>query len=162
MFALGARALGLTPTQVTVASGLAGVVGGGLLYDQRFGSIGFAFLILYSILDAADGQLARLTNSASDFGRLVDGIAGYAAHAAIYVGIVAGFIARGGSRMIAWWATASALSNVVHAQLYDYHRTSYTKLAINGTVSRDVPGGLAATWAGRVLRIYHAVQRRLI
>src|SRR5262249_5208628 len=79
-----------------------------------------------------------------------------------YVGIVAGFIARGGSRMIAWWATASALSNVVHAQLYDYHRTSYTKLAINGTVSRDVPGGLAATWAGRVLRIYHAVQRRLI
>ncbi len=162
VFAYAARLLGLTPNAVTIASAIAGAIGGALLYSpDEFWVATFLCLMLYSVLDAADGQLARLTGTASDFGRLVDGIAGYVVHVALYLGLAAGIVARGGSRAILWWLVPSALSNAVHSQLYDYYRTSYSKLAIKGIVSQDVPLNLTATPAGRVLRAYHAAQRHL-
>lgn len=163
VFAYAAKFLGLTPNVVTIASAVAGAIGGALLYSpDRFWAPAFGCLILYSVLDAADGQLARLTGSASDFGRLVDGIAGYAVHVALYLGLGAGILAHGGSRAILWWLVPSGLTNAIHSQAYDYYRTSYTKLAIKGVVSQDVPVSLGATAAGRVLRAYHSLQRCLV
>src|SRR5450755_1606302 len=64
-----AAALGVTPIQLTILSMLAGVSGGALLYGERSGLLGFALLIIYSVFDSADGQLARLTGRVTELGR---------------------------------------------------------------------------------------------
>ena len=47
IIARGGHALGMTPIHLTVAGTLAGLTGGVMLYDQRFGVCAFALLILY-------------------------------------------------------------------------------------------------------------------
>ena len=69
---------------------LIGIAGGALLYNERLGFLAFALLILYSILDSADGQLARMTGQVTELGRVLDGVGGYLTHAAIYIAIVGG------------------------------------------------------------------------
>lgn len=157
-----ARWVGLTPTHLTILGGTIGVVGGALLYDPRLGLLAFALLIFHSIFDSSDGQLARLTGHSTELGRLLDGLAGYATHAAMYTAIVASDIRDGGSSLIVLWAVLAAFSNVAQAQLYDYHRTSYMTIAIKGIAPRgaDVPAGPA--WAGSLMQLYQRLQRRLV
>jgi CDP-alcohol phosphatidyltransferase len=160
--ARAAGAAGLSPTQVTLVGAAVGVVAGLLLYDDRLGLLGFALLIVHSVIDSADGQLARMTGRVTELGRILDGVGGYMTHAAIYVAIVAGFLARGGSMSIIALALVSAISNITHAQLYDHFRNSYAAIAINGVVARQRPPAAPSPWARALLRIYERTQRRLI
>ena len=64
----------LTPVHLTIAfiiSGLLGVIC--ILNGQYWGSV--FFLILKSVLDAADGELARIKNKPSYTGRYLDSVA---------------------------------------------------------------------------------------
>ena len=164
---LGARVaragqiLGLSPTHVTLVGGAIGIAAGSLLYDERLGLIAFALLVVHSIVDSADGQLARMTGQVTELGRILDGVGGYMTHAAIYIAIVAGFIGRGGSVSIIGWALLSAIANTAHAQLYDYFRNSYARIAIDGVVPRDHHTTSLRLWARAVLRAYESVQCRL-
>ena len=160
--ARAADAAGLSPTQVTLVGAAVGVVAGLLLYDGRLGLLGFALLIVHSVIDSADGQLARMTGRTTELGRILDGVAGYMTHAAVYGAIVAGFLGRGGSVTIVALALLSAISNITHAQLYDYFRTSYATIVIEGVVPRARPAATVARWAGTLVRIYERTQRRLI
>src|SRR6185295_14397859 len=85
--ARAARALKLTPTAVTLAGALVGVAGGLLLYDPRLGLLAFGLIVLHSILDSSDGQLARMTGQVTEFGRVLDGVGGYVTHFAIYLAL---------------------------------------------------------------------------
>jgi phosphatidylglycerophosphate synthase len=105
LIAYAAKALRVTPTEVTVAAALIGLVGGSLLYDERLGLL--------------DGQLARLTGQTTELGRILDGLAGYVTYAGVYSAIVAGSVERGGRLSIVYWAAFAAVTNVVHAQMYD-------------------------------------------
>src|SRR5580700_6528925 len=87
--ARAACALRLTPIFVTVLGAIVGVAGGALLFDPSLAFAGFALIILHSILDSSDGQLARMTGQVTELGRLLDGIGGYVTHVAIYVAILA-------------------------------------------------------------------------
>jgi len=58
-----------------VAGGLAGALGG------------LAFVLLLSAFDSADGQLARATGRATDFGRTLDGLCDNFAFLFLYVGL---------------------------------------------------------------------------
>jgi hypothetical protein len=131
--ARAARRLRLTPTAVTAVGTLIGVAGGALLFSPSTALAGFALLIVHGILDSSDGQLARMTGQASEFGRMLDGVGGYLTHASIYLALLASALSGGaaGSAIVA--AVAAAISNVMHAQMYDYHRGTYTAIAINGT-----------------------------
>lgn len=156
-----ARALGLTPTALTFTGGVVGVLAGSLLYDERLGLLAFAILIVHSILDSADGQLARMTGRTSEFGRVLDGVSGYVTFATAYGAICVGVVARGGSPWVWAWALGAGLASAVHAQMYDYHRTSYTSIAITGLPTlqnRDVNAGRL----GGVLRLYNRLQQRLV
>jgi len=162
VLAYAARALRLTPSEVTVCGGVVGVLAGSLLYDERYGLVGFALLIMHGVLDSADGQLARLTGQTSELGKVLDGVAGYATHAAIYIAIVAGHVSRGGSPWFTLWAVAAIASNVLHAQMYDYHRITYASIVVHGEVPHEEVRRVPARWARAVLAVYRRAQRRMI
>jgi phosphatidylglycerophosphate synthase len=156
-----ARALRLSPTQVTLAGAAVGMVGGALLYSPRLGLLAFALLILHGILDSSDGQLARMTGQATELGRLLDGVGGYLTHAAIYLALIAGVLAQGGPLTIAVWAVAAGVSNVIQAQLYDYHRTAYARTVIQGRTVVAAGSRPPGVFAAAVIRVYETVQARL-
>ena len=158
LIARGARSLGLTPTSLTMAAMAVGALAGVLLYDPRWGAVAFALLMFHGVFDSSDGQLARLTGQTSEFGRMMDGVAGYVTHMAIYGGIVAGALARGGSGWIVAWAVLAGLLNVVHAGLYDYHRSSYGRVVVNGKPERLVEEPPSRYW---IMRVYEKVARAL-
>src|SRR4051812_19723145 len=70
--------LPVTPNQVTIASGMMGVLSGVLIGSARVDApwqvpVGGVFLFLSILLDCADGQLARLRKESSMVGRALDG-----------------------------------------------------------------------------------------
>jgi phosphatidylglycerophosphate synthase len=170
LFARAARSLGLTPTTVTIIGAGVGILGGALLYDERLGLLAFAVIILHSILDSSDGQLARMTGQVTEFGRMLDGLGGYLTHSAIFLAIAAGAIARGA--VLAPWTSsiaapglvvgvmfAAGAATMVHAQMYDYHRTSYTKAVIKGIAATSTPP--AASSRPGIIGVYESMQRAL-
>jgi phosphatidylglycerophosphate synthase len=155
VFARAARALGISPTGVTMAALVVGAAGGALLASARYAWLGVALLVFHGVLDSSDGQLARMTGRSSEFGRVMDGVAGYVTHIAMYIGILVSALSRG----TGWWlvaaAAAAGLSTVVHAQMYDYHRTAYAAFVVRG----EVPASVAGVARGGVVGWYEAMQR---
>jgi phosphatidylglycerophosphate synthase len=141
--ARAARALRLTPTFITVIGAVVGVAGGALLYDRRLALAGFALIMLHSILDSSDGQLARMTGQVTELGRLLDGLGGYVTHAAIYIAIMTASLARGVGATVLLWAVLAAIATGAHAQMYDYHRSVYARVVRRTTrapAGQAVPG----------------------
>jgi phosphatidylglycerophosphate synthase len=138
--ARAARAIGASPNILTLLAIVVGVTGGLLFAWPRLAVTGFLLLVLHGVLDSSDGQLARMTGQMSEFGRLLDGIAGFATHVAIYVGLLWGLNAAGSPAASVVLVLAAAAVNIVHAQLYDYYRTAYEKIGLKRRLS---PGALA-------------------
>lgn len=154
-------ALRMSPTQVTVIGALVGVAGGAMLYDERLGLWAFAVIILHSIIDSADGQLARITGQVTELGKVLDGGAGYITHAAIFLAIAAGILGRGGSGLIFLWMLLAGIATVAHAQMYEYHRTAYVSVVGDGRVPRQEPAKVVP-WLRGFYRGYLFMQRALI
>jgi phosphatidylglycerophosphate synthase len=166
VLARAACALGLTPTAVTIVGMFVGAAGGALLYDERRASAAFGLIILHSILDSSDGQLARMTGRVTELGRVLDGVGGYVTHVAIYVALMARALAGGGSSTIVLLAVAAAVANVIHAQMYDYHRAAYVRSVIEGRVQPERRASQAGDsqsvrLARATSRAYQAIQERL-
>jgi hypothetical protein len=71
-------------------------------------------------------MLARLQNSGSRVGRILDGVGDYVVTVAFYVGIGVGYAANAPLPGIAWALTVAAgLSNALHAGLVDYYRNRF-------------------------------------
>jgi len=87
----------ITPNQVTYFSVLVGFASG---FAFSFASpaaliLGGVLLEFTLVLDCVDGQLARAKGMASEWGRLIDGIAGYFAYLAVIYGLIKGFPEHG-------------------------------------------------------------------
>ena len=152
MAARAARALRLTPTFVTIAGAIVGAAGGALLYNASLALAGFALIIVHGILDSADGQLARMTGQVSELGRLLDGLGGLVTHVAIYAAILTAALARGAGASLVLMALVAMIANLVHAQMYDYHRSAYARVVIKGESTRASHG---------FMRLYEAMEARL-
>ncbi|MFX0556702.1 CDP-alcohol phosphatidyltransferase family protein [Maribacter sp. CXY002] len=63
----------LTPIHITIGFIICGLIAIGCLLKEHYG-LAFLFLILKSVLDAADGELARLKETPSHTGRYLDSI----------------------------------------------------------------------------------------
>jgi phosphatidylglycerophosphate synthase len=165
LVARAAGALRLTPNDVSVLAALAGLAGGALLYDPARAVAGFALLVVHGIFDSADGQLARLSGQTSEIGRVLDGIAGYVTHAAIYLAIGLGGVTSGRGWSLFGWALVAAGCTAVHAQLYDYHRTTYAEMVGKGRAAPPITNpsrlGDASGPLPTMARVYEVVQRRL-
>lgn len=80
--------LKVTPTQVTVAGVIIGVVGGYLFsFRDSFPmlALGCFLFVMAGIFDSADGQLARLTKQYSKIGLVLDGIADNIVFISVYI-----------------------------------------------------------------------------
>ena len=123
---LCARA-GVTPNAVSLTGMLCGILAGLCYHDDRqVGAVvaGFLLMVTWHVMDGTDGQLARLTRSQSDLGKVLDGICDYVTFAAVYLGLALTLGHRYGGA--AWILVAvagachAAQSAVYEAQRQDY------------------------------------------
>jgi hypothetical protein len=161
LVARSGQAVGLSPIGLTIIGAIIGVTGGLLLYDQRLGLFGFAVLILHSIVDSADGQLARLTGKVSELGRVLDGLGGYATHVAIFLAIAAGLLHRGAPQTVFLWMLLAGISTAIHAGMYDYFRTAYTAVVAERRVPHNAPRNVPPP-IGWLFNFYIMVQRLMV
>jgi len=158
-----ARLARLTPNAVSIIAGVVGVLGGSLLASRRWAPLGVVLIYVHGVFDSADGQLARLTGRTSELGRLLDGLAGYFTHVAVYVSVIVLTRREGGSWMVLPLVVAAGACTAIQAQMYDYYRTTYASVVVQRRAPLVDPqsgrqGGLLA----RVGRVYARVQRQLV
>ena len=122
-----------TPNQVTYLSVLVGFVSG-YSFSQGtwvYSIAGGILLELTLILDCVDGQLARAKNMASDWGRLIDGIAGYFAYLAVVYGIIVGYPDFQSALIVI------AVFTVLRAISYDYCKQTFGMMVLKGFDGMD-------------------------
>ena len=118
----------ITPNQVTYFSVLVGFASGYAFSFASQGSLVCGGFLLEAtlVLDCVDGQLARAKGMASEWGRLIDGIAGYFAYLAVVYGLVLGFPEYSQVlKVIAGLIILRAIS-------YDYCKQSLATLILKG------------------------------
>ncbi|MBM9401629.1 CDP-alcohol phosphatidyltransferase family protein [Gluconacetobacter azotocaptans] len=119
--------LGITPNAVSI-SGMASGMLAGLAYhqyrDPRCAVAGFALMVVWHVLDGADGQLARLTNSQSHTGKILDGICDYVTFIAVYCGLALALARDHGTWVWAVVALAG-LCHAVQSAAYEMQRQEY-------------------------------------
>lgn len=125
--AVAAKSMNLTPNHVTFISVIFGVVAGHLFFYQNttINLIGVLMLITAEAMDGADGQLARLTNKYSRYGRIFDGVAGNLWFISIYLHMSARFIIEGGTPFIFLIAVISGISHSFQSAMADFYRIFY-------------------------------------
>ncbi len=130
IFALASKRLGISPNTVTIISIIFGVAAGHLFFYRSLtlNLIGIFFLIFAETLDSTDGQLARMTNFKSRFGRILDGFGGNLMFFSIYVHICARFIVTGGTPWIFLIAVLAGFSHSLQSAIADYNRNLYLYL----------------------------------
>jgi hypothetical protein len=136
-WALLFRRLRITPNQVTVASIIIGMAAGVFFYypDLNINVIGMLLLMFANSLDSADGQLARMTDTKTRLGRLLDGLAGSFWFIVIHVAVCLRLQNEGWSFWIWVLGIVSGLSHTVQAQQADYYRNIhlYFIKGVNGS-----------------------------
>lgn len=115
----------LTPNQTTIVAGALGVVAG---FEFSRGaaaaaSAGAVLYLLSNVLDCADGMLARLQNSGTPLGRIIDGVADYIASMAIFIGIGVGLDVAGSPVWVL--VIAAGISSAVHATMFDSRQAEF-------------------------------------
>lgn len=123
----------ITPNELTLASMALGICGG---VSYAFGTpvslfVGAIFYLLYNILDCSDGQLARLKHSGTPIGRILDGVADYAATVAGYVGLAIGYANSSANPALMWALTVFAgASTALQCGLLDFYRNRFLDVTL--------------------------------
>ncbi len=127
------QAVHITPNVVTVSSIIIGLVGGHLFYyqDLTLNLIGMTLFLFADILDSTDGQLARMMNIYSRFGRILDGVGGNLMFGNIYLHFCARTIHAGGSPFVLLLAVIAGTSHSIQSGLADYYRNAYIRFVVN-------------------------------
>jgi len=123
----------VTPDQVTYTSIFIGLISA---YIFSLGSplsflLAGIILELVLILDCVDGQLARVKKCSSDWGRLLDGIAGYIIYLAVLAGIMIG-LGKGYMGLILFGAVT-----ILRGIAYDYCKLTFITLIQKGYDGSD-------------------------
>lgn len=106
----------VTPDQVTYTSVVVGLMSAYYFSEGTMSSFFLAGLLLelVLILDCVDGQLARAKECVSEWGRLLDGVAGYIIYLAVLIGLMLGL----GRHYTA--LTVIGVLTILRAISYDY------------------------------------------
>ena len=131
--------LNITPLTVSLLSMILGIFSGVFFMMQDyiyFALIGSLLLILAGILDSSDGQLARLTNSSSKYGMIIDGFIDTIVFFAAYLGCSIYLYPKYG----VWVFLLSIVSGFLHSvqsMLYDYQKNEFSYLVAHKTCYRN-------------------------
>jgi hypothetical protein len=127
--------LKMTPAAVSLLAGTCGVIAGHLYYyrDLRINIIGMVLHVCCNALDNADGQLARLTQTQSRKGRIIDSVADHLVFVSIYLHLALRCLAEGMSPAILLLALAAGISHALQGAAADYYRSTYLYFVSNGT-----------------------------
>jgi len=127
MMALVSKKIGITPNGITIFSIFVGVIAGHLFYynDLAINIIGICLLILAEALDSADGQLARMINKKSLYGRILDGFGGNLWFISIYIHICLRMINDGNPYTVFVFAVVCGISHSLQSAMADYYRNYY-------------------------------------
>ena len=137
VLALVAKAIHLTPNQVTIFSIFVGVAGGHMFYynDLTLNIYGMLLLMFAQALDGADGQLARMTNTQSQIGRILDGLSDNLKFISIYLHILFRLLDGGSSLWILAIAVVAGISHSLQSALADYSRNLYVLYVLDKSKS---------------------------
>lgn len=146
---------GVTPNAVSLLGMGCGLLAGVFYHFYRHVGCdlaGFALMLGWHVMDGADGQLARLTKTYSELGKVLDGICDYVTFTAVYVGLGLSLDARLGG----WVWLVIAVSGICHAvqsAAYELQRQNYNFLGWGRASAalpkpERLPAGLG--WRGRV------------
>jgi hypothetical protein len=130
----------LTPNAITVCATVVGIVAALWMAIGSGSALVTAalLLILYNVLDCSDGMLARLQQSGSRIGRILDGAADYIVTVAFYTGIGIGYASQSAAPVLAWVLTVAAgLSNALHAGFVDFYRNRFLDHLLRRSVLGD-------------------------
>jgi phosphatidylglycerophosphate synthase len=146
--------LNLTPTAVSVCSGVCGVIAGHLYFypDLRLNILGMVLHVCSNALDNADGQLARMTRRESRKGRIIDSVADHLVFVSIYLhlGLRCAFE---GSPLAVWiLALAAAISHALQGAAADYYRSTYLYFATGARIDLDSSSALRSEYQQRSWR----------
>ena len=113
LLALTARSLKLTPNALTIIGMILGVISGHLFYysSLTINIIGIFVKIVSNALDSADGQLARMTHTESNMGRILDGLSSHVIFTSIYLHLCFRYVHEGNS---GWIFAVAALVGICH------------------------------------------------
>lgn len=119
--------LKITPNMVSL-TGLACGIGAAFSYfhymDYRFALLGFLLMGIWHVLDGADGALARLTNSQSEFGKIIDGACDYITFISVYVALALALVPSYGPKI--WFLVVGAgICHAFQAGAYELQRQEY-------------------------------------
>ena len=120
---------GVHPNAVSFTGMTFGVVAGVAYYHYHniYGVIGgFALMIAWHVLDGVDGQLARLTNTQSDFGKVIDGICDNITFIAVYIGLGLALAKEGEAFAWSIILLAGALQSI-QAAAYEAQRQEFVR-----------------------------------
>ena len=120
--------LRVSPNFVSVAGLLAGVFAAGFLTQYTtsyfYSLAALLMLLAWHVFDGADGRLARLTNTQSEFGKVVDGICDYVVFISIYCVIGWLLMAEYGANI--WFLVVLAgLMHAFQAGAYEFQRQEF-------------------------------------
>jgi phosphatidylglycerophosphate synthase len=127
------QALRLRPTVATTLSIAIGFLAGHLFYyrDFRLNVIGVVLFIFADVLDSTDGQLARMMNIRSLYGRILDGISGNLIFINAYLHIGFRLTAEGVSPLVWFLVVGAGACHSVQSGLADYYRNAYLRYVVN-------------------------------
>jgi len=141
--------LKMTPATVSLLAGVSGVIAGHLYYyrDLRVNIVGMVLHVCSNALDNADGQLARLTQTESRKGRVIDSVADHLVFLSIYLNLVLRCLAEGFSPAIWFLALAAGISHALQGAAADYFRSTYLYFVANGArAGMDSVSGLRSEY----------------
>jgi phosphatidylglycerophosphate synthase len=158
-------ALGIKPNAVSLA-GMAFGIAAGFCYfhvgHRAFAVAGFLLMIAWHVMDGADGQLARLTGTQSELGKILDGICDYVTFIAVYTGLGIALAMQHGVWVVALVAL-SGLCHAVQSAAYEAQRQAYNAWGM-GRMSARVPaaGAVSARGATGILYGLYTRMQRLV
>lgn len=131
----------ITPNQVTLLSGIAGVLGslaltrGAVYPNARLLCAGLVFIAV--VLDCCDGQLARAKGISSTTGAIVDGLADYVVGISLGIGAAHLLVHYYHSPWYWLLGLSGLVSIALQSALFDHAKTHYVARVGGGYVERE-------------------------
>jgi hypothetical protein len=143
--------LGIGPNPVSVAGFASGAAAAAAFYrwpDPRWASLGALLAFAWLVLDGLDGMIARATGTASDFGRMLDGLCDHGVFVLLYVALALSLGTAG-----AWLlAVGAGAVHAVQASLFEGERLRYHR-----RVRGDAGPAAGPSSRHLLVRLYEAV-----